>query len=140
MFREVPQGDAGPGRYAEELVERVVELERARFSQPGEQGSGERLGRRADLDEAVEAVAVADLGGVVAAEMGTGDMARLQPVMRGSAQAAVPPGMRCRFLASVRWTTCAARLIGASRGQRPASRYLRAGEESRNSASAGAPS
>lgn len=104
VFRKVPQGDAGPGGYAEELIEWVVESEHVCFNQLGEQSPGEWFGQRADLDETVEVMAVADLGGWVLLRMqvGTGGMVRLQPVMRGSAQAAVPPGMRCRFMATVR--------------------------------------
>lgn len=68
VLREVPQGDAGPGRYREEPFERVVQLKDSGGCQPDQQCSGQRLGERSDLDEAVQVVAVADLGRAGAAE------------------------------------------------------------------------
>lgn len=107
MFREVSQGDAGPGGGGKELFEGVVHLEGSGGGQLGEEGSGQWLGERADLDETVEVVAVADLRRVGTAEyaegyLGHGGCLCFQLWGRGTAQAAVPPGIRCRFLATHR--------------------------------------
>lgn len=115
------QGDSRAAGHRQEQLQRVVEAQDTVVGQGGQDGRGERLGQRTDLHEQVGVVAVGDLGCLKAAEYagGNSDHDDLLSCVRGGARAAVPTGVRRRWVAVRRWMSRAVALIAATRWNRP---------------------
>ncbi|GDY82902.1 hypothetical protein SAVCW2_21010 [Streptomyces avermitilis] len=63
MLGQVPERDPGTGGRGKPPLDGIVELEHPGRGHAGQCGAGDDLGERADFDETVQGMTVADVGG-----------------------------------------------------------------------------